>query len=51
MLIYDWEIFKHNSLLGILDVETDTVTQLWNIDDIKQYIMTHLEDIWIRIQF
>lgn len=47
MLVYDWEIFKHNSLLGVLDVDTDTVTQLWNIEDIKRYIECHLNDIWI----
>lgn len=47
MLVYDWEIFKHNSLLGVLDVNTDVVTQLWGIEEIKNYIENHLDEIWI----
>lgn len=47
MLVYDWEIFKHNSLLGVLDVDTNVVTQLWNIEEIKEYTKGHLHEVWI----
>ena len=49
MLIYDWEIFKHNCLLGVLDVETNEIVQLWDIYDIKTYTKNHLNEIWVRI--
>lgn len=49
MLIYDWEIFKHDCLLGILNIETDEVTQLWSIGDIKKYIRDNLGEVWVRI--
>ena len=49
MLVYDWEIFKHNSLLGVLDIETDEIIQLWDIDEIKRYIKNNLSEVWIRI--
>ena len=34
MIIYDFEVFKHNTLLGVLNEETGDVIQLWNIDRI-----------------
>ena len=49
MLVYDWEIFKHNSLLGILNIDTNEVIQLWDIEKIRNYINEHLDDIWIRV--
>lgn len=49
MLVYDWEIFKHNSLLGILDTDTNKIIQLWNISEIKNYINKNLNVVWIRL--
>ena len=49
MLVYDWEIFKHNSLLGILDTDTNKIIQLWNISEIKNYINKNLNIVWIRL--
>lgn len=49
MLIYDWEIFKHNSLLGVLNIDTDEVIQSWDIEEIKKYTREHLDQVWIRI--
>ena len=47
MLIADYEIFKKDTLLGVLDTETKEVHQMWNIGDIKDYIKTHLSEIWV----
>lgn len=47
MLIADYEVFKRDSLLGALDVETNQVYQMWDIDEIKAFIKEHIEDIWI----
>lgn len=49
MLVYDWEIFKHNCLLGVLNIETDEIIQLWNVESIREYIESNLDTIWIRI--
>ena len=47
MLVADYEIFKRDSLLGVLDIETDKVYQMWNISDIKDFIRHNLAEIWI----
>ena len=33
--------------MGVLDTETKEVHQMWNIGDIKDYIKTHLSEIWV----
>lgn len=51
MLIADYEIFKKDTLLGVLDTETKEVRQMWNVNDIRDYIKAHLSEIWVRLQF
>lgn len=31
----------------MLDIDTNVVTQLWNIEEIKEYIKNHLNEIWV----
>lgn len=47
MLIADYEIFKYDSLLGVLDVETNAVYQIWGVPEIAEFIKAHLTDIWV----
>lgn len=47
MLVYDFEVFKHNTLLGVLNTENGEVIQLWNIPDIKKLAQENLEEIWV----
>ena len=47
MLIYDYEVFKHDTLLGILNEETGEVTQVWDIPKIKDLVEDGLNNIWI----
>ena len=47
MLVADYEIFKKDSLLGVLDIETNDIYQMWDISEIKNFIKDHLSDIWI----
>ena len=47
MLLYDFEIFAHDTLLGVLDEETGEVTQLWGIEAIKTFTKKNLDNIWI----
>ena len=49
ILIYDYEVFKHNTLLGVLNTDIDEVTQLWNISKIKSFIRENLDNIWVRL--
>lgn len=51
MLIADYEIFKKDTLLGVLDTDTKEVHQMWNVNDIRDYIRRHLGEIWVRLQF
>lgn len=47
MLLYDFEVFAHDTLLGVLNEETDEVTQLWGIEDIKNFTRKNLDSIWV----
>lgn len=47
ILLYDFEVFKHDALLGVLNEETDEVTQLWGIEDIKNFTRKNLDNIWV----
>lgn len=47
MLVADYEIFKKDSLLGILDTDTNEIYQMWGVPEIRRFIQDHLEDIWI----
>ena len=47
MLVADYEIFKKDSLLGVLDIETDNIYQMWDIKDIKEFIQKHLDEVWV----
>ena len=49
MLVYDWEIFKHDCLLGVLNIETNEIIQLWDIKKIKEYIEDNLDEVWVRL--
>lgn len=47
MIIYDFEVFKHNTLLGALNEETGEITQLWNIDQIREFTEKNLNNVWV----
>ena len=47
MLIYDFEIFKHDTLLGVLNEETGEIFQSWDIDEIKDFTKKNLNNIWV----
>lgn len=47
MLIYDFETFKHDTLLGVLNEETGEVIQTWSISEIKELAEDGLSNIWI----
>ena len=47
MLIYDFEVFKHNTLLGVLNEETGEIKQIWDIPGIKKFTEENLNNVWV----
>ena len=47
MLIYDFECFKHDTLLGVLNEETGEVFQSWSIPTIRNHTKENLNNIWV----
>ena len=47
MLVADYEIFKHDSLLGVLDTETNEIHQMWSVDEIREFIQSNLSEVWV----
>lgn len=47
MIIYDFEVFKHDTLLGMLNEETGEVIQSWSIPEIKDLANSNLNNIWV----
>lgn len=47
MLIYDFEVFKHNTLLGVLNEETEEIIQLWDINQIREFTEKNIRNIWV----
>ena len=47
MLIYDYEVFKHDTLLGVLNEETGEVIQVWDVPKIKDLVEDGLNNIWV----
>ena len=47
MFIADYEIFKHDSLLGVLNTENNEIYQIWDTQEIRKFIREHLDEIWV----
>lgn len=47
MIMYDFEVFKHDTLLGMLNEETGEVIQTWDISEIKAITKDNLNNIWV----
>lgn len=48
IIIFDFEVFKYDTLLGCLIVsDKEEIKQFWSLDEIKQFYIEHSEDIWI----
>ena len=47
MIVYDYEVFRYDTLLGMLNEETGEVIQSWDIPEIKNLIDKNLSNIWI----
>ena len=49
LLIFDFEVFKYDTLLGVHLLHDDTIEtfQTWNLDDIRAFYSMHIDDIWV----
>lgn len=50
IIIFDFEVFRYNVLLGALLVKDDNTTelkQIWDIEKIKKFYYQHQDDLWI----
>lgn len=47
MIIYDFEVFQHDTLLGAMNEETGEIVQLWDIPSIKDYTKKNLNNVWV----
>lgn len=47
ILVFDFEVFKYDTLLGVYDVNNNKYIQLWDIDEIKKFYEFNKDAIWI----
>lgn len=49
IIIFDFEVFKYDTLLGamLVDDNSQTIEQVWGLDNIKQFYNKHLNDLWV----
>ena len=50
LVIFDFEVFKHDTLLGALEIDDDqnvAAFQSWNLEDIKCFYRKNIDSIWI----
>ncbi len=48
-LIFDFEVFKYDTLLGALIIERDSVTryQTWDLDEIRNFYYANKSNLWV----
>jgi hypothetical protein len=47
IIIFDFEVFRYDVLLGAYELPGKTFFQTWNKDAIKEYYREHKDDIWV----
>lgn len=49
LIIFDFEVFKYNTLLGALIIDNNEITlmQTWDLEEIKNFYYNNQESIWI----
>ena len=50
IIVYDFEVFRHDTLLGCLILDSDqqdVIWQSWDKEEMKQFYRDHESDIWI----
>ena len=50
IIIFDFEVFKYDTLLGTLIINEDNtieIKQIWSAEKIKEFYYQHLNDLWV----
>ena len=47
ILIFDFEVFKYDTLLGVYDVNNKKYFQTWDLDEIKSFYEQNKDAIWV----
>lgn len=49
ILVYDFEVFKHDTLFGALIIENDTIrlVQTWDLEEIRDIYESNINSIWV----
>ena len=49
IIIFDFEVFSHDTLLGAIITSQDSidVVQTWNLQQIKNFYKSHVDDYWV----
>ena len=47
ILVFDFEVFKYDTLLGVYDVNKRCYFQTWDLSAIKKYYSDHKDCIWV----
>lgn len=49
ILIYDFEIFRYDELLGVIELTNDqtVIHQIWGKENIKRFILLHQDNLWV----
>ena len=47
ILVFDFEVYKYDTLLGVYDINNSKYIQLWNLESIKDYYYSHKDYIWV----
>lgn len=47
VIIFDFEVFKYDCLLGVYDVNNKQYIQLWGLNEIKQFYYSNINSVWV----
>lgn len=47
IIVFDFEIFRYDALLGVYDVNKGSYYQTWSLSDIKKYYYENIDAIWV----
>lgn len=50
IIVYDFEVFSHDTLLGTITINEDgtaDILQMWDLEKIKNFYKAHIDDFWI----
>ena len=47
VIVFDFEVFKYDTLLGVYDVNEKKFYQTWNLEEIRRFYWRNVNSIWV----